>query len=126
MSSAPEREWGQLMLVLLNKSTDIKAEPLDVGEGKFHLVDVVSQTQGAPVSAGIAEIWKSAPVEFDYASDCAVCYMIEGEITLTEGDETFRFGPGDVVYIPQDRSLVVLWETDSYGKFFYVTYPHWR
>ncbi len=114
------------MLVLLNKSTDIKAEPLDVGEGKFHLVDVVSHTQGAPVSAGIAEIWKSAPVEFDYASDCAVCYMIEGEITLTEGDETFRFGPGDVVYIPQDRSLVVLWETDSYGKFFYVTYPHWR
>jgi ethanolamine utilization protein EutQ (cupin superfamily) len=52
--------------------------------------------------------------------------MIEGEITLTEGDEKISFLPGDVVYIPQTEGLVVQWESDSYGKFFYVTYPHWR
>ena len=36
------------------------------------------------------------------------------------------FAPGDVVYIPQKKGLVVYWSTESYGKFFYVTYPHWR
>lgn len=114
------------MIMFLNKASDIKPEPLEVGEGKFNLVDLVSQAQQAPVSAGVAEVWKSAPVDFDYDNDCAVCYMIEGEITLTEGGEKHSFAPGDVVYIPQTPGLVVLWESDSYGKFFYVTYPHWR
>jgi ethanolamine utilization protein EutQ (cupin superfamily) len=113
-----------LMLLFANKS--IVTEPLDVGEGKFNLVDLVSQAQNAPVSAGMAEIWPGAPVDFEYDDDCAVCYMIEGEITLTEGGEKHSFLPGDVVYIPQEKGLVVLWETDSYGKFVFVTYPHWR
>src|ERR1019366_4963762 len=82
------------MLIFLNRANDIKPEPLDVGEGKFHLVDLVSQTQGAPVSSGVAEIWKSAPVDFEYDNDCAVCYMIEGEITHTEGDEKVGFLSG--------------------------------
>ena len=112
------------MLLFANKA--IKTEPLDVGDGKFNLVDLVSQAQNAPVSAGIAEIWPGAPVDFEYDDDCAVCYMIEGDITLTEGDEKHSFLPGDVVYIPQQAGLVVLWETQSYGKFVYVTYPHWR
>jgi ethanolamine utilization protein EutQ (cupin superfamily) len=52
--------------------------------------------------------------------------MLEGEITLSENGETRAFRPGDVVYIPQKQGLLVYWSTDSYGKFFYVTYPHWR
>ncbi len=112
--------------MLLFAKDSITTEPLDVGEGKFNLVDLVSQAQGAPVTAGIAEIWKGAPVDFEYDNDCAVCYMIEGEVTLTEGAVKHSFAPGDLVYIPQQEGLVVLWETDSYGKFAYVTYPHWR
>ncbi len=112
--------------MLLFTSSTIQTEPLDVGAGKFNLVDLVSQAQGAPVTAGVAEIWPGAPVDFEYDDDCAVCYMIEGEITLTEGDVSRPFLPGDVVYIPQQAGLVVLWETTSYGKFVYVTYPHWR
>ena len=112
--------------MLLFRKDDIVTEPLDVGEGKFNLVDLVAQPQGAPLTAGMAEIWKGAPVDFDYDNDCAVCYMIEGEITLVEGDERHAFVPGDLVYISQQKGLVVYWETDSYGKFMYVTYPHWR
>jgi ethanolamine utilization protein EutQ (cupin superfamily) len=52
--------------------------------------------------------------------------MLEGEITLAENGETRTFKPGDVVYIPRKKGLLVYWSTDSYGKFFYVTYPHWR
>ena len=43
-----------------------------------------------------------------------------------ESGDTHRFEPGDVVYIPQQVGLVVSWDTPSYGKFAYVTYPHWR
>jgi len=106
---------------------DIAPEPLDVGpDSKLHLVDIIDRTQGAPFCAGVCEVFPGAPVDFDYDDDAAVCYMLEGEITLSENGESQVFRPGDVVYIPQKKGLLVYWSTDSYGKFFYVTYPHWR
>jgi hypothetical protein len=60
--------------VVLKKSKEIVTEPLDVGEGKLSLVDVIAQAEGAPVSAGVCEIWASAPVEFDYDNDCGVLH----------------------------------------------------
>lgn len=108
-------------------ATEIVTEPFDVGpNSKLNLVDVIDRTQGAPFSAGICEVFPGAPVDFDYDEDGAVCYMLEGEITLTEEGQSRQFRPGDLVYIPQKKGLVVFFGTDSYGKFFYVTYPHWR
>lgn len=83
-------------------------------------MDVIAQPEQAPVSAGICEIWASAPVEFEYDSDRAVCYMLEGHVTLTEGETRYDFEPGDVVYIPQQAGLKVSWDTSLYGRFFYV------
>jgi len=114
------------MLIYLTKANEVTTEPFEAGEARFNLVDLVSRAQGAPFTAGVAEIWKSAPVDFEYDDDGAVCYMLEGEITLTSGDDTYSFLPGDVVYIAQTAGLLVSWSTESYGKFFYVTYPHWR
>ncbi len=108
-------------------AAEIATEPLDVGpDSKLHLVDVIDRTQGAPFCAGIVEVFPGAPVDFDYDDDAAVCYMLEGEIKLTENGESRPFKPGDVVYIPQTKGLLVYWSTDTYGRFFYVTYPHWR
>jgi ethanolamine utilization protein EutQ (cupin superfamily) len=105
----------------------IATAPLDVGpDSKLNLVDVIDRTQGAPFCAGICEVFPGAPVDFDYDDDAAVCYMLEGGVTLAEDGETRAFRPGDVVYIPRKKGLLVYWSTDSYGKFFYVTYPHWR
>jgi ethanolamine utilization protein EutQ (cupin superfamily) len=114
------------MHLVLKKAGTIRAEPFDAGDGKISLVDIVARPEGAPFSAGMAEIWKSAPIEFEYDSDGAVCFMLDGEVTLTEGDESWSFEPGDVVFIPQREGLKVLWESNSYGRFYYVTYPHWR
>ncbi len=115
------------MELSLVQAADICAEPLDVGpESKLHLVDVIDRTQGAPFTAGVCEVYPGAPVDFDYDDDAAVCYMLEGEITLTENGDTQTFLPGDVVYIPQKKGLVVFWSTTTYGRFVYVTYPHWR
>jgi ethanolamine utilization protein EutQ (cupin superfamily) len=106
---------------------EIATEPLDVGpDSKLHLTDVIDRTQGAPFCAGICEVFPGDPVDFDYDDDAAVCYMLEGDITLTESGESRTYRPGDVVYIPQKKGLVVYCRTATYGKFFYVTYPHWR
>ena len=108
-------------------AAEIETEPLDVGpDSKLSLVDVIDRTQGAPFSAGLCEVFPGAPVDFDYDDDAAVCYMLEGLVTLQQGGETRQLRPGDVVYIPQKKGLLVYFSTDSYGKFFYVTYPHWR
>jgi len=108
-------------------AAEIATESLDVGpDSKLHLVDVIDRTQGAPFSAGVCEVFPGAPVDFDYDDDAAVCLMLEGDIVLSENGERRAFKPGDVVYIPQKKGLVVYWSTDTYGRFFYVTYPHWR
>lgn len=114
------------MAVVLKKAERIKTEPFDADGGRLNLVDIISQADQAPVSAGVAEIWSSAPIEFDYDNDCAVCYLIEGQVTLTEDDTQYALDPGDVVFVPQREGLKVAWDTPSYGRFFYVTYPHWR
>ncbi len=70
----------------------IVTEPLDVGPAsKLHLVDVVARPQGAAFTGGICEVFPGDPVDFDYDDDAAVCYMLEGEITLREGDESRLF-----------------------------------
>jgi uncharacterized cupin superfamily protein len=94
--------------VVLKKAKEIVTEPFDAGEGKLSLVDVIAQPEQAPVSAGICEIWESAPIEFDYDNDCAVCYMLEGHVTLTEGQTRLDFEPGDMVFIPQRQGLKVV------------------
>jgi ethanolamine utilization protein EutQ (cupin superfamily) len=111
------------MAVVLKKASGIVPEPLDVGDGKLSLVDVIAQPEQAPVSAGMCEIWASAPVESDDDNDCAVCSMLEGKINLIEGDTRLDFEPGDVVFVPQQEGLKVSWD---YGRFFSLTYPHWR
>ena len=40
------------MAVVLKKAKEIATEPLDVGEGKLSLDDVIAQADIAPVSAG--------------------------------------------------------------------------
>lgn len=114
------------MAIVLKKRADIHPETLEGEAGRIDLVDVIAQPEGAPFSGGIAEIWHSAPIDFEYDEDGAVCFMLEGRITLTEGDSTYDFEPGDVVYVPQQAGLVVSWHSPDYGKFAYVTYPHWR
>lgn len=113
-------------MMIIKKSADIQTEPLDEDTDHFKIVDVIAQTEGAPMTGGLVELLPGPGVAIDYDNDAAVCFMIEGEIELREGDTVSRFEPGDVVYIPQQAGLIVSWSTPSYGKFYFVTYPHWR
>lgn len=115
------------MAMIIKRAADIRTEPLDdVGDGKLNIVDLIGRPEGAPLTAGFVEIWKAAPVEFEYDDDCAVCFMLEGDVILDEAGTLDRLDPGDVVFVPQQSGLKISWHTGSYGKFFFVTYPHWR
>ena len=114
---------------VLVKKKDIVTEYLDCGEeNDFKIVDVIDKSHGAPYTVGMVEMGKCEGVEFDYDNDAGCCYMLEGVITLKENisGEVMKYEVGDVVYIPQKQGLVVTFGTESYAKFVFVTYPHWR
>ena len=119
--------------VVLVKRMDIVPETLeDAGEGNiFKILDIIGKEHGAPFTFGRFEMGKSEGVEFDYDADAAACYLLEGQITLTEkldGKKVreMKYEAGDVVYIPQKKDLVVVWSTESFANCLFVTYPHWR
>lgn len=114
---------------VLVKREEIVTEYLDCGEGnEFKIVDVIDKSHGAPYTFGVVEMEKCEGVEFDYDNDAGCCYMLEGVITLKENlsGAIRKYEVGDVVYIPQKQGLVVNFSTESYAKFVFVTYPHWR
>jgi ethanolamine utilization protein EutQ (cupin superfamily) len=117
---------GIVLSVVLVKKSGIVTERFEAGKSDLKLVDVIDRKQDAPVTAGIIEIAKSEPCEFDYDNDCAVIYCTDGLFLLKEEEIETVVRPGDVVYIPKKKGLKVKWSSPSIGRGFYVTYPHWR
>jgi len=112
--------------VVLVKKSGIVPERFEAGKADLKLVDVFDRKQDAPVTAGIIEVVKSEPCEFDYDNDCAVIYCTDGSFLLKEGETRTEVQAGDVVYIPKRKGLKVEWSSPTRGRGFYVTYPHWR
>lgn len=111
------------------KKAEVNMEYLETGEGNhMTLQDVFGKAQGAPFTFGMAEILPSEGIEFDYDDDGAICICLEGTISLTDKatGKTSEFAEGDIVYIPQEKGKVIVWNSTSYTKFAYATYPHWR
>ena len=112
------------MSIVLRKARNIITEPSDGVDAKLSLVDVIGSLEEAPFTAGICELWASTPITFDRDDRAVVCFMLEGQVTLTEGTVQLDFEQGDVVFLPQREGLVVTWDTASYGRWLYVTYQH--
>jgi len=48
-------------------------------------------------------VWKCQSSTFDWAyTEKETCYLIEGKVTVTDGNDSVSFGPGDLVVFPQD------------------------
>ena len=114
------------MSVVRVMKSGIVPEKFEAGKSDLKLVDVIDRRQDAPFTAGIIEVAKSEPCEFEYDNDGAVIYCIEGSFLLKEGEAKTEVQAGDVVYIPKKTGLKVEWSSPSKGRGFYVTYPHWR
>jgi len=67
--------------VNLIKKDSIKMEFFDTGEGnQFHIDDTVGKNYGLPFTFGVAEVYPSKGIEFEYGDDGAVCICLEGTI----------------------------------------------
>ena len=53
-------------------------------------------------------IWTCEPSTFDWSyTEKETCLVLEGKVTVTgSGNESVRFGPGDLVIFPQDIDCV--------------------
>ena len=52
-------------------------------------------------------IWTCEPSKFDwFYTEKETCYVLEGEVTISDGKDSVNFGPGDLVVFPQDLDCV--------------------
>jgi hypothetical protein len=57
-------------------------------------------------------IWECQPSEFDWAyTQTETCLILEGNVTVTDGQNEVSFGPGDWVVFPVD--LECTWKVKS-------------
>ncbi len=111
------------------KKNSINMEFLDTGSGnRFHIDDTIGKNYGLPFTFGLAEVYPSKGIEFEYGDDGAICLCLEGTIKLTDTltNLTLNFEKDDVIYIPQEKNKTIIWSSEEYSKFAFVTYPHWR
>lgn len=60
-------------------------------------------------------IWTKEPSVFDWQYDMEeTCYLLEGEVTVTAGDEHISFGKGDLVIFP--KGLSCTWQVKKAVK----------
>lgn len=82
-------------------------------------VDVITAAEGSPVTAGYMSITEGVfPWKLDFDE---LQIVLEGELRLG-GDAGGKVGrPGDVLFVPKGSQIT--FETDSWAKFVYITYP---
>jgi ethanolamine utilization protein EutQ len=80
---------------------------------------VVTDRDGSPMGAGFMRFENgSFPWTLNYDE---VEYVIDGELEIRAGDESFIGHAGDVIFIPRGTSI--LFCTRTFAHFLYVTFP---
>ena len=65
---------------------------------------IVKKPSDAEASACRAwPIWKCEPSTFDWSyTEKETCLLIEGQVTVTDTNDSVSFGPGDLVIFPDE------------------------
>ena len=72
-------------------------------------VERPSQQQLTELDVSSWDIWTCEPSTFPWTySDREVCYILEGDVTVTAAGQTITFGAGDLVTFP--KGLSCTWE----------------
>lgn len=115
-----EKECDPSGLKLVRGST-VECDKFETGnhDARVGLKDIVNTKESPNMGAGFMTIeksgfdWELCYEEFDY--------IVEGELDITINGKKYRGKSGDVFYIPKNSKIT--WSTDSFARFFYVTYP---
>lgn len=95
--------------------------PFDVKRPDMNIraADVITDRDGSPMGVGLMRFENgSFPWTLNYDE---VDYVIEGELEIRVGDESYIARAGEVIFIPHGTSI--LFCTRTFAYFMYVTYP---
>jgi ethanolamine utilization protein EutQ len=113
-----ERDVSGLKLV---RGNTVECDKFETGNptAKVGLKDIVNTKESPNMGAGFMTIekssfdWELCYEEFDY--------IVEGELDITINGKRYKGKAGDVFFIPKNSKIT--WSTESFARFFYVTYP---
>ncbi len=109
--------------VQLVRGNQVALEPFafDVKRPDMNIraTDVITDRNGSPMGAGLMSFQQgSFPWTLTYDE---IDYVIEGELEIRVGDESYFGRPGDILFIPRGTSI--LFCTPTRCRFLYVTFP---
>lgn len=98
-----------------------EADRLDTGDSSHRVYtrDLFSLTESPRLGCGIMEMERTTfPWSLRYDE---IDYVISGSLTIYQGDKAVTAGPGEVLLIPKDSSI--LFSVPDKARFLFVTYP---
>jgi ethanolamine utilization protein EutQ len=109
--------------VRLVRGNQAQTEPFGVDvkrpDMNIRTKDVITAGDGSQMGAGLMSFEQgSFPWTLNYDE---IDYVIEGELEIRVGDESYIGSAGDVIFIPRGTSI--LFCTSTRCRFLYVTYP---
>lgn len=117
---APDVRGAHVQVIHPNR-VELEPFPFEVKRPDMHIraVDVLTDRDGSPMGVGFMRFESgSFPWTLNYDE---VDYVIEGELEIRVGDESFIGHAGEVIFIPRGTSI--LFCTRTFAHFMYVTYP---
>lgn len=117
----PPQARGAQVKLIRKQHMELKPFPFEVKRPDMQIrsTDVVTDRDGSPIGAGFMRFENgSFPWTLNYDE---VEYVIDGELEIRVGDESFIGRPGDVIFIPRGTSI--LFCTRTFAHFLYITFP---
>ena len=108
-------------LVRLSQITVEEENRLDTGDPlhKVYTKDLFSLQESPNLGCGIMQMERTTfPWTLQYDE---IDYVIEGSLTIYDGDRAVTAGPGELLMIPKGSSI--LFSVAEKARFLYVTYP---
>lgn len=86
--------------------------------------NLVDENHGGPITIGYGRYGPDQSLAQTMAVD-DVMIVLEGRLTVSNGDVSVTAGPGEIVHMPKGEPISILAHAEG-ATTAYVTYPHWR
>lgn len=121
IDTRPPMARGAKVKLIRRAQVELAPFPFDVKRPDMNIrtVDVITDRDGSPMGAGFMSFENgSFPWTLNYDE---IDFVLDGELEIRVGDESFIGHPGDLIFIPRGTSI--LFCTRSFARFLYVTFP---
>ena len=104
--------------------TDAVFERSPGQDADIDTANLVDENHGGPITIGYGRYGPDQSLAQTMAVD-DVMIVLEGRLTVSNGDLSVTAGPGEIVYMPKGEPISILAHAEG-ATTAYVTYPHWR